>query len=883
MAVCSGPNRDASCWGRSLAALARDEVTVGPDTPPTLRDCPSPLRGWRCAVDDASTSVFLAPGLAQVPVSVPDPNLDPSKPGLPRVRGYEIDSLIGTGGMGVVYRAHHRDMRRTVAIKTLRNGPLSDSESRERFQAEAEAVARLQHPNIIQVFEIGTVEPLPGEIHPCPFLALEYIDGGSLTRYIDTPQSPSFAARMVEKLARAAHAAHALGVIHRDLKPANVLLSRDGEPKIADFGVAKQMGTEGESPSRFLTQAGIAVGTPEYMAPEQVAGEKPTPAIDIYALGVILYQLLTARLPIQGTSPTDTMSLVRNQEPVSPRRLQPGVPRDLETICLKCLAKSPGRRYETAEALAEDLARWADGRTIQARPVGAMERATRWARRNPTVASLSVAVVLVALAGAAGVVWKWQEARALAVAESVAAGEARSLATAERWERYRANLVIASNAMQLHNTVTARGALEAAPEEHRGWEWRFYSQQLDAAQDTLGTPGEPVRWASISPGAETVTTIGVRGTARFWDVARKREIGHISHLRETARATLSSHRDSLTYSPDPPEDNTLILRDLTAARPQVILRGHDIKITSAQFNHVGTRLATGGQDGVARVWDAKTGKPLLAFQAHKAPAGKMVFSNDDRQLVTTGTSDHTLRIWDVQTGQLLTTLDGHDRNVDAAIFNPSGDRLLAASAYPGNKLWLWAPATRERIAELTGHTNYVVSYLFSPDGAQIATASMDQTVRLWDGRTGRLITILRGHTGWVDDVAYSPDGARIVTASQDRTVRLWDAATGNPLAVLPGHNGEVFRVAYSANGNTIVSASRDGTIKLWDARRAEANHALLGHTKFVYGVAFHPDGERIASASWDGTARIWNATTGRELAVLNCGEKTIVSSVAFHP
>ncbi|QJW93649.1 serine/threonine-protein kinase [Frigoriglobus tundricola] len=288
----------------------------------------------------------------------------PTDSAFPRVRGYEIVGVVGCGGMGVVYEARHRDLNRRVAIKTLKGEALADPEFRERFRAEAGAIARLQHPNIIQVFEVGTVDTQPFETHPSPFIALEFVDGGSLAERTRAPQPPRYAAEMVKTLARAAHAAHRLGVIHRDLKPANVLLTRGGEPKIADFGIAKQIGDDPGASDRApragtVTRAGTVMGTPEYMAPEHLNGREATPAVDVYALGVILYELLTARVPFQGATFTDTMLLAMRQEPVPPRRLQPGIPRDLETICLKCLEKDPKKRYASAEALADDLALWA--------------------------------------------------------------------------------------------------------------------------------------------------------------------------------------------------------------------------------------------------------------------------------------------------------------------------------------------------------------------------------------------------------------------------------------------------------------------------------------------------------------------------------------------
>ncbi len=284
------------------------------------------------------TTVFRPPGAAPS-TPAPTPAVPVSNSNWPRVRDYEILSVFGSGGMGIVYKARHRRLNRTVALKMLRGSALLTAENRGRFQAEAEAVARLQHPNIIQAFEIGVVDPLPGEQYPSPFIALEFVDGGDLTRYTDKPQSPRFAAAMVEKLARAVHAAHRVGVVHRDLKPANVLLTCDREPKIGDFGIAKLLDAERDANGHSLTQAGEIVGTPEYMSPEQAKGQAPTPAFDIYALGAILFELLTGRMPFHGDSPMETLDLLQRQEAPPPSQYQPNVPKDLETVCLKCLQK----------------------------------------------------------------------------------------------------------------------------------------------------------------------------------------------------------------------------------------------------------------------------------------------------------------------------------------------------------------------------------------------------------------------------------------------------------------------------------------------------------------------------------------------------------------
>jgi serine/threonine protein kinase/tetratricopeptide (TPR) repeat protein len=337
-------------------------------------------------------------------------------PGGPvHIPGYEVLGELGRGGMGVVYLATHLQLRRQVALKVILAGAHADASALDRFHHEARTVARLNHPNIVQVYEIGSHEGLP-------FIALEYVAGGSLARRLaGSPQTPRVTARLVETLARAVHAAHEQGIVHRDLKPANILLSRgDGrpagppgdstpgegppdnlglfEPKITDFGLAKQLGPEVEGLPDVRTKTGLVVGTPGYMAPEQARGSRTIgPATDVHALGVLLYEMLTGRPPFLAADVLGTLELVCHQEPVPPSQLQARTPRDLQTICLKCLHKEPQRRYATAQALADDLRRFREGVPILARPVSRLGRGWRWARRKPVLATLVALSIVLAL------------------------------------------------------------------------------------------------------------------------------------------------------------------------------------------------------------------------------------------------------------------------------------------------------------------------------------------------------------------------------------------------------------------------------------------------------------------------------------------------------
>jgi tetratricopeptide (TPR) repeat protein len=332
---------------------------------------------------------------------------------------FAIRRELGRGGFGVVYLAHDPRLGRDVALKVPHAGALADGDLRRRFQAEAQTVAGLDHPNLVPVYETGEAGDL------C-YLVSAYCPGGTLADWLreqSEPVTADDAAALVETLARTVQYAHERGVLHRDLKPANVLLQfSDGKsdianlgsvvPRIADFGLAKRLAAEGPE-----TKAGTYIGTPSYMAPEQAkTGGDVGPATDVYALGAILYECLTGRPPFQGDGPLDTLAQVRLIEPVPPRRLRPRVPRDLETICLKCLEKSPGRRYASADELSEDLARFRAGEPVAARRVGAIGRAWRWANRRPVVAGLAAALVITVIGGTTAVVWQWQRAEANAVA-----------------------------------------------------------------------------------------------------------------------------------------------------------------------------------------------------------------------------------------------------------------------------------------------------------------------------------------------------------------------------------------------------------------------------------------------------------------------------------
>jgi WD40 repeat protein len=843
-----------------------------------------------------------------------------------RIGRYEILGLVGRGGAGVVYQAHQLDLDRTVALKMLLAGAHAGPKDLTRFQREAAAIARLKHPSIVQIYDVG-------QHGGQPYLSLEFVEGGSLAQKIKgTPQPAREAAQLVETLARAVHAAHQCGIIHRDLNPANVLLTADGVPKITDFGLARRLDAE-----THQTQSGAILGTPSYMSPEQASGKNKEvgPFVDVYALGAILYELLTGRPPFRAETPLDTVLLVLSEEPVlPPRRLLAKIPRDLETICLQCLRKDPSRRYASALDLADDLRSFREGKPIKARPVGMPERIWRWCRRNPSLAKAAglagaalvtaaiLAVVLVVHLSHAATDLRHEQQKTqaeLAKAQRLSASLAldRGLSLCDEgevgrgilWLAHSLEIATEANAQDLDRTIRTNLA---------GWR-----RQIPPLRVSLPHPAN-VDAVAFSPDGRTVLTGSWDGTARFWDATTGASTAFLLHHPHPVVAVAFCPQDGKTVLTGS-TDSIARLWDATTGTEIRQFKGHEDEVRAVAFSRDGRTALTGSKDKTARLWDVATGVCGLRCQ-HEGEVFAAAFRPDGKTFVTCD-SGGTPRLWDTATGKEIRQFKGHEGPVCACAVSSDGNTLLTGSADMTARLWDVNTGEGRRRLQ---HEGEVFAAAFSPDGKTFVTGASDRTVRVWDTATGKPLSpplhhqdqvwavgfrpdgnaILTGtgkprtprgearlyelprkeyvrhsfnHPGGILSAALSLDGRRILSGGVDMTARLWEADSAKELCIFQGHTGGVQAVAFSPDGLCVLTASADRTARLWDANTGKEIRQFDGHTGEVRAAVFSPDSATVLTGSYDGSARLWSATTGKEICQFEGPPGNLLRSVAFSP
>ncbi|MEO8427467.1 MAG: serine/threonine-protein kinase, partial [Verrucomicrobiota bacterium] len=743
---------------------------------------------------------------------------------------YELLEEIGRGGMGVVCRARQKSLNRIVAVKLILIGQWAGPAHVERFKAEAEAAARLDHANIVPIYEIG-------EHDGQHFFSMKLIEGQSLAKWllktdyshrsqdkvISNQYSVSNAARLIAKIARAVHYAHQRRVLHRDLKPTNILIDAHGEPHLTDFGLAKVI-ERGSS----LTHTAAVLGTPSYMAPEQASGKakQVTTAADIYSLGAILYELLTGRPPFIGETPLETLDLVRESLPAPPRSIQPNVDRDLETICLKCLRKEPEGRYGSAEALAEDLERWLDGKPVLARPVTPVERLWLWSRRKPAVALLAATVALLVVATAIG-------ATVMSFRIAAARDEARRQAEQNRQQLVRLNVATGVQLLEAGDHFTAlpwlaealrlEGGVLARETSHR---MRLHAVLRQCPQLTqLWLHEDFAAFAAFSPEGERVVTCGYDGVARIWDIRTGQPI-------------------------TPPLLHTNLI--MAYGKPSPVLR-----VRHADWSGDGRRVLTVCNYST-RIWDAKSGEPIGKVLEEGNEISSAQFSPDGRRVLT-ASRDRTVQLWDAETGLKSGEPMQHKSGVNWAVFSPDGRRIASASREHGAQIW--DASTRQPVGQPLAPRSAMLRVAFSADGTRVVTGANDGVAQVWDTETGRAIGAPMRHVSEVRSAVFSPDGQRVATAASDRSARVWNARTGQPVTLSLNHKALVEVVRFSPDGRSVITGSFDNTARIWDAQTGVPLMPPLPHNNVVSEVAFHPDGRRVLTVSRDGAIRLWTLPT----------------------
>jgi WD40 repeat protein/tRNA A-37 threonylcarbamoyl transferase component Bud32 len=850
--------------------------------------------------------------------------------GWPTLPGLKLVEVLGAGGMGLVFKARQAALNRDVAVKLLRDAHLAGPEQHERFHLEAQAIARLQHPHLVQVYEFGEVPSLGGTSSQ-PYLVMEYVPGGNLADVLaGVPQPPLEAAHLVETLARAIEHAHAHKIIHRDLKPGNVLMSfsggpasvapagasgasrlRGAVPKISDFGLAKlQTGSD-------LTRTGDVLGTPGYMAPEQTTG-KPgqiTPALDVYGLGAILYEALTGRPPFRAETAAATVLQVQYEEPVPPRRLQPTVPRDLDTICLKCLQKEPGRRYAAAHDFAEDLRRFQEGQPISAQPASVAERLRKWVRRRPAVAALLAAVLLVAALGLTGIVWQWRQTVA-------ALAQSQQAHAATRAHLYLNQIARARHELYANHVGRAERLLDETPEAARAWEWRYLKRQCQTSLFLLRGDGSTVLAVAYSPDGSLLASgsgewyTGAGGELIIWDAQTGRLLRKMTPLPGTVYG-LAFHHDGRRLAAACAGGGV----KLWDVRTGELLRdypGHSVTADCVAFSPNGRLIASGCRHGSVRVWEVERGKLVHTFTANKAPVWSVAFSPSGSQLVACDRNGKA-HLWDVASGEVVRSFGGF---VDfrAAAFSPDGVWLAFAS-YTGH-IAIW-DLTRPNSSPIDHHPNAgpLLSLVFTPNGS-LAWSSREGNVRIQDLRSGKDRYVIRGHEGWAHAITVRPDGRRLASAGTDGNIRISDATAYEQPPSMVDDGATLPGLLFDENGRLLALGGVGRTTSVWDLASSKKMLAIQGpaapsaitgspdgrfwtwvagdtlHVReraatvdawsrqlssdLVTGLAYSADSHWLAWGGSDGNVHLLNSATGEEHRLLG-PHGCAVTGVAFDP
>lgn len=744
---------------------------------------------------------------------------------------YELLEKIARGGMGVVFKARQVNLNRIVALKMILAGQLAGEEELQRFYTEAEAAAQLDHPGIVPIIEIGE----HGGQH---YFSMGYVEGESLAHKVaDGPLPPKEAAEMVARICDAMAYAHDHGVIHRDLKPANIILDLNGHPRLTDFGLAKK--TEADS---SLTGTGQILGTPAYMPPEQASGKADVgPLVDVYSLGAILYCLLTGRPPFQASSPMETLLQVLERDPLPPSALNPQVPKDLETICLKCLRKDPRQRYTSARTLAEELNRYLQGLPIHARPIGPVARFGRWCHRNPLVASLSAAVALTLLLGITVSTYFAFMARAKARSEYAARQQAEERAVRESEARQEA-------VQQLWNAYLA---------EARTLQWSHRSGQRIEALQRLKLA------AAIRPSMElrnevvaSLALVDMKPTKQWAGFPQDSEsVAFDASLTRYAAGDMSGN---------------VVVRRIEDGQELIRLPGFGSRTDwrILRFSHGGNLLAVGYPNAEVRIWDLQSKEIALTIPYPHFEA-TFDFSPDDRR-VAFCEKNGRLHFFDLLDGVEADSLDTQMTAFHLK-FSPDGERIAVCGNQGSGCIRVFDVATGMLLQ------NFVLPgegfrLAWHPKSRLLAANCPPIGLRLWDTETGELLQSFP-ISSISDTVVFHPKGDVLLSGGWDGYTRVWDPHTGSQLLAISGSprhfNSEGSRIAGLAGGDQLV---------IWEFAHDEECRRLPAHKS--HGATVHPEGSAFAAFGMNGLT-FFDLESGEELGEFNTGDTySVLFSVA---
>ncbi len=749
---------------------------------------------------------------------------------------YELLRELGRGGMGVVYLARQTSLSRLVAVKMILGKHLDSPESVERFRHEAEAVANLKHPRIVAIHEIGQHE---GQ----HYFSMDYIAGHNLAEMTrEHPLAARQAATYIQKVAEAVHYAHERGIIHRDLKSSNILVDEHDEPHVTDFGLAKRIAGDVS-----LTEETRVLGTPSFMPPEQAEARRGElgPPSDVYSLGATLYDLLTGRPPFRGDSPLATVHMVSKSEPVPPRMLNPTIPRDLETICLKCLEKEPGRRYAAAAELAQDLQRYLHGVPILARPVTRAERCWRWCRRNPVVAGLAACVLITLVTGmivsghfAANAAERAREAFSESGRANAQATLAKSRLQLAQRRAYHLQLA-RSNDLSRRDPGKSLELLddqELCPPQLHDFTWGFLHRSSPKKLLHLQAHQGRVLFTAISPDIRWLITAGTDRRITIWDLSSRQVLREVQDL---------------------PGD-----------------------IISGCLSPDGARLAVIFNDATIRCFSIPDGADAGTFRGAQGQASAIAISPDGRWLAAGG-AQAVVEVWDFATGQLHTTLTGLTKPVCAVAFAPNGKRLFAGAGreFSDGELMVWNMASGEMVFSAAGLPLGVEGLVPLDGGQKCVVGDLLGTLIVLDATrdpedTRRFELLHRGGST-VRAMASSPRASLLATAAwfgderlalrHERHVMIWNMKTLQLETYLPGLSHVPCALAFSTDGRFLATGDEAGVAEIWlvDRDRAEASLQESGHVEKLW---FDEQGKTLTvrtRVSENESDRTWDWASGK--------------------